>query len=203
MSSAKITMIGLYYYDDELFDDMIMPTGIDSNIVRDTILLRCGEFEVLYPDADFMKEAIKLWSQKWQRTFTRWVNALSVEYEPLNNYDRTESWTTSDKGSATSKSNDVTAGVVKSTDTDRVSAYNSNTLVDDKQKAGDSSSSNTSNTRMESETLNDQVRTGRAYGNIGVTTSQQMLQAELDVSAWNLYEHIADVFAAEFVIPVF
>lgn len=203
MSSAKITMIGLYNDDNALFNEMIMPTGIDSDIVRDTILLRCGEFEVLYPDADFMKDAIKLWSQKWQRTFTRWVNALSVEYEPLNNYDRTESWTTSDKGSATSKSNDVTAGVVKSTDTDRVSAYNSNTLVDDKQKAGDSSSSNTSNTRMESETLNDQVRTGRAYGNIGVTTSQQMLQAELDVSAWNMYEHIADIFASEFIIPVY
>lgn len=203
MSSAKITMLGLYYYDSSLFDQMVLPAGIDADTARDAILMRCGEFEVLYPDADFMKGAIGLWSQKWQRTFARWIKALSVDYEPLNNYDRTESWTTSDKGSATSKSNDVTAGVVKSTDTDKVSAYNSNTLVDDKQTSGDSSSSNTSSTRMESESKNDQVRTGRAFGNIGVTTSQQMLEAELDVSAWNLYEHIADVFAAEFVIPVY
>ena len=41
------------------------------------------------------------------------------------------------------------------------------------------------------------------YGNIGVTTSQQMLQAELDVRAWNIYEHITDLFIKDFLIPVY
>lgn len=44
---------------------------------------------------------------------------------------------------------------------------------------------------------------GRMYGNIGVTTSQQMLQAELDLAFWNLYDHIADMFISEFTIPVY
>jgi len=47
------------------------------------------------------------------------------------------------------------------------------------------------------------TRTGRAHGNIGVTTSQQMLQSELDIVAWNIYEHITDLFLQEFVIPVY
>ena len=40
-------------------------------------------------------------------------------------------------------------------------------------------------------------------GNIGVTTSQMMLQSELDIARWNLYEHIADLFCQEFCIMVY
>lgn len=47
------------------------------------------------------------------------------------------------------------------------------------------------------------THTARLYGNIGVTTSQQMLTAELDVARWNMYEHIADLFANEFCIMVY
>ena len=43
----------------------------------------------------------------------------------------------------------------------------------------------------------------RLFGNIGVTTSQQMLQSELDIARWNLYEHIADLFCQEFCIMVY
>ena len=44
---------------------------------------------------------------------------------------------------------------------------------------------------------------GRMYGNIGVITSQQMLQSELDIARWNMYEHIADLFCSEFCIMVY
>lgn len=43
----------------------------------------------------------------------------------------------------------------------------------------------------------------RAYGNIGVTTSQQMLQQELDIARWNIYQQIADMFIEEFCITVY
>ena len=47
------------------------------------------------------------------------------------------------------------------------------------------------------------IHKARLYGNIGVVTSQQMLQSELDIARWNLYEHIADLFASEFCIMVY
>lgn len=47
------------------------------------------------------------------------------------------------------------------------------------------------------------THTFRAYGNIGVTTSQQMLQAELDIDKWNIYEQIADMFISEFCIMIY
>lgn len=47
------------------------------------------------------------------------------------------------------------------------------------------------------------VHAGRLHGNIGVTTSQQMLESELQIAEWNLYEHITDLFLSEFIIPIY
>lgn len=66
----------------------------------------------------------------------------------------------------------------------------------------DSGNYNSSNTDTGSDTHTN-THTARLYGNIGVTTSQQMLQSELDIARWNLYEHIADLFAQEFCIMVY
>lgn len=207
MSTAKLTLIGLYQHDNTLFDSLTLPAGIDKTVLVNNILLRSGEFEVLYPDSSFMKSAISLWGQKWSRTFEKWQKALAVEYDPLYNYDRREEWVTSeDEATATTgKSTDVGSTDVGTTSNDNVSAYNNNTLVPDKQNILTSGSNTVGNTEMENTSDRDrnEVRTGRAYGNIGVTTSQQMLQAELDVASWNLYEHITDIFLSEFIIPVF
>lgn len=69
-----------------------------------------------------------------------------------------------------------------------------------------SASGTYSNTNSNGETGNDSFENthkGRMFGNIGVTTSQQMLQSELDIARWNMYEHIADLFASEFCIMVY
>ena len=207
MSTAKLTLIGLYNNDNTLFDSLTLPAGIDKTVLVNNILLRSGDFEVLYADPDFLKPAISLWGQKWSRTFEKWQKALAVEYDPLYNYDRREEWVTSeDEGTVTTgKSTDVGSTDVGTTSNDNVSAYNDNTLVPDKQNILTSGTNTVGNTEMENTSDRDrnEVRTGRAYGNIGVTTSQQMLQAELDVASWNLYEHITDIFLSEFIIPVF
>lgn len=51
--------------------------------------------------------------------------------------------------------------------------------------------------------VNDKKHELRAYGNIGVTTSQQMLQSELDIALWNIYTHITDMFIEEFCIMLY
>ncbi len=44
----------------------------------------------------------------------------------------------------------------------------------------------------------------RVHGNIGVTTSQQMLESEMELrSRWNLAEMIADETVAEFTFGVY
>ena len=60
-------------------------------------------------------------------------------------------------------------------------------------------SSDSTNTSMS----NDSEHNGRIHGNIGVTTSQQMLEAELNLGYWNVYTKITELFLQEFTIPVY
>ena len=205
---AKITLIGLLNYDPDLFENLTVPEGIDRDTLLDNIILRCADFEVMYPDNEFLKFSIGAWARKWMPTFQRWVDALSIEYDPLENYDRNESWSDSGwtSGSNSGSSSSQTSGSTSTTMTDKVSAYDAGdalTTKDQTETYGtDSSSSSGSNSLTSSESRGD-TRTGRIHGNIGVTTSQQMLQSELDLGYWNIYEKITDLFLTEFVIPVY
>ena len=216
MSSSKLTMIGLYEYDNTLFDNLSLPEELDKDTLVDNILLRSGEFEVIYPDADFMKFSIGAWSRKWSATITRWVTALAIEYNPLENYDRYEHWTDerdisgSSSGSESGSSSGSTGGTTGSTTTNKVSAYDSgNTLTthDQSETNGSDSTSNSgeygSEHSDEHSADDDLEHDGRIHGNIGVTTSQQMLLSELDLGYWNIYEKITDLFLTEFVIPIY
>lgn len=248
---SKITLIGLYNFDNTLFDKLSFPAGIDRDLAINRILNKSEEFELVYSDFEYLKDRIGIWGEIWERTFTKWVNALSVEYDPLYNYDRKELYTDTrsrdykdenskdftdnhtrnyeDSQSETSSSisNTVTGSETSSNTEQRVSAYDE-ASYSDKQKetsgastnqtgSGNASgnvsrdassnevSANNGNEKGTASGLSNEIAQHEAhlYGNIGVTTSQQMLRDELDIVTWNLYEHISDIFIEEFCILVF
>lgn len=200
MASAKITLFGMYKWmqmnDNDLFAGLDVPTGIDKQTLINTILTNGGEFETLYADADFMKDMIGLWSDKWQNTMKKWYEALSIDYNPLENYDRMEEWSDNklEHAVASDASNQSGSGNV----TNQKSAYDG-TGYQNHDKA-DSTSSGTNNATTNTIAQGSSTHGGRTHGNIGVTTSQQMLQAQLDVVRFNLYNEIADVFLMELCI---
>lgn len=90
MATAKWTLMGMYNYDNTIFNEMVLPTGIDADLFKQSLLIEKGEFEVLFPNPDFMKNAIKIWSSKWFRTFSEWLKGTQAEWNPIYNYDRYE-----------------------------------------------------------------------------------------------------------------
>lgn len=203
MSSAKLTLIGMNTYlsmrDKDLFEFLELPEGIDKDILVDNILLRGSEFEVMYSDITFMQNAIGSWSKKWNRTFKKWIEALNIEYNPLENYDRMEEWKDIEESSSTGHSTDSSDNSGSSTS--NVSSYDSDSL-----RPNTSTQSNThtnGSTNLSNNGNREAIKTGRLHGNIGVTTSQQMLESELSIAQWNIYEHITDLFLQEFVIPLY
>lgn len=90
MSSAKLTLIGMYNYDQTLFNELVMPEGIDKDLFVQSLLMKSGEFEVLYPQPEFLKFYIKVWSSKWFRTFEEWLRGTQQRWNPIYNYDRFE-----------------------------------------------------------------------------------------------------------------
>lgn len=69
----------------------------------------------------------------------------------------------------------------------RVAAFNESELI----PSGDGNT----NTRG--------THSGRAHGNIGVTTTQKMIEEERRVSGFNIYDYIADSFKKRFCILVY
>lgn len=49
----------------------------------------------------------------------------------------------------------------------------------------------------------DNTRMGRAFGNIGVTTTQQMIEQERQVSEFNIYDYITQSFIKRFCLQVY
>lgn len=172
--SANLTVIGMFNYDNTLLDGIEI-AGIEKDTLINTILLRCGEFEVLYSDLQFFKNAVTLWNNKHKRTFEKWIEAINIEYNPIHNYDRLEEWEDE------TNSNGNSEGLV--------SAFDSSSYQNDSKSINDLKTNS--------------KRIGRTSGNIGVTTTQEMLKSEFDIARWNVYEQIADLFAAEFCLMVY
>lgn len=235
MASCKLTLIGMYNYDNSIFDGLTFPAGINKQTAVDEIMLRSGEFEVNYPQIDFMKMAIAHWGEKHFRTFQKWIDALNIEFEPLYNYDRYEEYddtrkhdnktksakteTATNSSSMTSSSETGTTTTNDVTLTHDVSAYDAATYQPRDQEITDgevgvtgsgSSESNVVGSDIMSannnidETGNETIsHKAHLYGNIGVTTSTQMLEDYIRVERFNIYEQIADIFVDEFCICVY
>ena len=216
---SKLTLRAMYNYDNTLFANLTFPTGIDSQLAIDRILNKSEEFEVVYSDFDYLKDRIGIWSEIWERTFEKWVNALSIDYDPLFNYDRTEEYTdTRARGyednqteSSTSESDTITGSHTSSKTQQDVSAYDASAFSDNQLEDASADSNQFGSGRSSGDVSRDtsgnsnEVTQHRAhlFGNIGVTTSQQMLTDELRIAEWNLYEHISDIFIDEFCILVY
>lgn len=216
---ATLSILGLYDYDATIFDLMTLPAGINKQQVVDNILLQSADFEVLYPDPAFIKQAIKRWADKWYFTFERWEKALAIKYDPLYNYDRYEEYTdtgsetTSEQRSSSGTSGSSSTGSVSGSNstTNTISAYDAASMREDTAQAvthDTSDASSTSSNIAQSDTgagTKDTTLTHSAhlYGNIGVTTSQQMLKDELEVARFNLVDNITDVFMTEFCLLIY
>ena len=208
MATAKITLWGMFNYlsqnEDDLFANLNLPADMDVGTFVGTVLQKGAEFEVLYSDPEWFKNFIGVWSDKYYAMFERQLRALSKEYDPLENYDRIEEW--SDMRSSTDSQKNTNSSMSSTnssrTDEQKVSAYDSSTYQPKEQNTGSNavSGSDLGQSNMDHTGAESGMRKGRAHGNIGVTTSQQMLQAEWDVAKLNIYEEAADLFLTEFCI---
>ena len=200
MATAKITLIGMYQWmelnEKHLFQNLTTPTGLDKDKLVNSILMKGAEFEVLYADADFMQQMIGVWSDKWQHVMERWVKLTSVDYDPLENYDRHEDWTDSKIEHAVAA--DTAGQEGGGTTTNKRAAYDSSNFENHDQS--DSGSSGYSSGVTNTVAAGNSKHGGRTHGNIGVMSSQNMYLQELEVLKINMYDAISDLFLSEMVV---
>ena len=225
---AMLTIMGMYDYDNTIFDSLTLPEGINKTTAVEEIVMECAELECLYPSVPFLKRAVGIWSATMQSSFNRVWTAINLEYDPIENYNRIEEESTS--GTRQHSGQDVTSGSTNSqrstadtreiTDsgnvTNKIAGFDASALVDhdsgSSSRTGRDSASGTDNTigtdRTElthGEKIADAgTRQSHIHGNIGVTTSQQMLESELDlIPRLNFYRYLAEEFKRRFCILVY
>lgn len=167
----------------------------------------CAPIVKLSIDADtgFVTEAARVtiakiliskYLQNWKHL---WETNVAV-YTPIHNYDMTESRNliTADSMSENGNSNgqDVTAHGRTQTEMDY--RYGLNTDTDDPKpsdKMHTTEGGNTTNTSANSDARNrvnagEEQETMHRAGNIGVTTTQKLIQEERDLWLWNFFDQV-------------
>ena len=280
MGNSKITVIGMYNWDHSLFDNLVLPSALSSDDVVMSVLMEAGEFETLFSDFDFFKTAIGIWSRKNIGVWNELWETTQYEYNPIHNYDRTETRTNTQTRNLASTDNETrnlswqdretrnltdsntetrdlgseshetgTIGVSSSSDTDTTSnstvtgsgkAYNDADLVT-KDRTVTSATGSEDNTSSSTETRNltqtgsdtgtitnsgthggtdthDGTDTGTVNrtgsdtgtvgfsesvsisGNIGVMSTQNMIQQQRDIVTFNLIDYIVNDFKHSFCV---
>lgn len=233
--------------DADLFSNMVLPDGVDRDLVIETILEKYGMQALMRPEPSYMKKHIGVWSKRRLLTWTKLYDTLNLKYNPIDNTDKYEDYTdtrtTSRTTAGTSALNaeDTTALNTSGTDartenettgTTRnesvkhdVSAENASDYQAD---ARDTTSANTDESRKNSVTGTTSTNSSgttsttsngttnetedyadtfthalHTHGNIGVTTTQQMIEAERECVRYNLYEEIAQDYQLAFCLDIY
>ena len=190
-----ITVTGVYNHYPNLFELMQMPDGVDMETARDNILFQCGELELCYSEPSFLRAMIGNWSKRRAYKWKTLQGTTTLDYNPIENYDRKEQWSDEESGTSEAGGNTSTSG----NSLDKKKGFEGGDLVET-SGASDSSTAQTSSTGSSSR---KSQHCGWVHGNIGVTTSQQMLMSERDVAEFSIYDVIAQDFAREFCLYVY
>lgn len=223
MATMSLSLMGLYNWciemdQDSIFSEFVVPESIDTEVLENNILMQAAPFEICYADPDVLRELIGAWSTSrlpvWNKIEDLWTKA--EEFNPLENFDRTETETIEHSGTDT-QGNTQTRNLAGSdnrtpnlTDEHKVSAYDS---ANYSAKDLDTHTGTDNRSMTDTGTIADQGafvhghkigRQARYHGNIGVTSLARLFQETAELGEkWDLYAIITQEFIQEFCVMVY
>lgn len=209
---AILSLLGIYNQDPTIINDtnFPLPTGLSHELLDPMLLAETAELEILYPEPTTLATVIKAWSTVRGPAWTKMAAALDAVYNPIHNYDRSETWTETKEGESSRAGTTEGSGssTGSSTATQDVAGYNAAGTVASVPKTKDTGSSSGTSSQSgewseDGSNSESSSRTGRISGNIGVTTSQQMIQSELELRQTDMYRQIISEFKKMFCLGVY
>ena len=221
---ATLSILGLHKATEgAIWDDLAVPEGVDQDVLVMSILAECAELEVLYPEPATMGTIIGLWSAAELPIWRKLYETTQLDYNPLWNKDAlitetesrdhvsrdagSENETFRSEGSSSRSQNDA------ATQTGQVSAYDA-TDFQNRDKTSTSADStehvvanneNRTDRSSNRETVDGDSRTfeHRETGNIGITSSQELVRQQREVVQFNIYDYIVQSFKRRFCLLVY
>ena len=205
--TINVSILGLYNFNEDIFSELLLPDGVDKDVLVPSILAECSDFNLLYPDYDFMRFMIGVWSKNEQDIWTAMQESTQLEYNPIENYDRYESITREVESTGTTEetATNENENSGNSESVESRTAFNSNSFQDVSKVESESSGSGSSETNSSATTTNSgtETVTNHMHGNIGVTTAQQMITGFREVSNFSVYDFIVNSFKNRFCIQIY
>lgn len=239
---ATMSIMGLYNADPDVLTTLVnaMPTADLKAALPTELLSECAELEIVYPNPTTFRTILAAWVRHRKPIWDKLYATTQFDYDPISNYDRTETETVSTDRTRTSTdtytNSDTqyhTPGKSTTTATDKRYGFNdaaspapagiAETVTEpdltkrelptgssayselqftlqgtDVTRDTGNDSTNSSGTEGENIT-----RSIRAFGNIGVTTSQEMVQSEREVVRYDFLEDVINDFKARFCLMVY
>lgn len=178
--------MGVYNLYPDIFDGFEVPSHISKQAVIENIIYNCAELELLYSKPDLLKSMIRNWTIIHLPEWKALQDTLEYDYNPIWNVDGTETET------ETRDLKTVNAGEL----TQSVKGFNDSNIDEYANKAKDESSG-------ESAYTGTITRVKNRGGNIGVTMTQQLIQAQRDIVQFNVTDVILKSFKNNFCILVY
>lgn len=229
--SATVSLLGLKRLNEGILGELVVPKGVDIELVKDNLLAETAELEVIYPDAVFMQAMIGRWSAKELPVWDRLYKTTLLQYNPIENYDRQEKWTEDENTNNNLDSKETGSNTTQASDSSKshgerenndgtskyVSAYNETEFTPTERTAGNSQVTGDFNASSESDintnTKNGLVsyengkralaREGSIHGNTGFYTKQKMIEQERQIAEYNIIDVIINSFKNRFCLQVY
>ena len=214
MANDTLSILGLYYYNPDLFETLELPKDANRDVAVDAILMECAELEILFPDPEVMSFMIGVWSKSriaaWEKIWT----ALSVDYNVLDNVDITRTYTTTQqrKGQETENTN-ATLHSNSSTQSNGTNTH-SEASFNVGQRATSSDTMNQGVTSGAAQTTSgdanrnsaenvETTHTETEVGDSSVRSTQYMLTEDLKLRTTDFYQILVEEFRNKFCLEVY
>ena len=198
---AESTILDIEYFGNRSGGKFVAP--VVMNLLGDSTELI---------ESDRLLLARIIWTkfgEPWKRLWETNV----VAYNPIHNYNMTdqrelargESETKVDQGSSVdttehgkgTESKEYVAGINNTDNVGKLSNRNTS------QESGETSVSRIDNRKDDSVRASNEVETTTRSGNIGVTTTQQMLSAERELWMWNFFDQVYKDIDSVLSLPIY
>ena len=220
---ATMDLIAAYNYDPSILDLLEIPSELDRGTLIDNLLMETAEREIIYSNLGFLKQAIGSWSKKNLSVWEELYKTQHYEYNPIWNKDGTviELETRDLKGSDHTTDNtdrvdnlqDKETRDLKDETLESVYGFNSSSdapanKVEAKYTGNDT---NDHTGRQDIDRTFDKATTDTGtvkherteQGNIGLTSTQDLIRQQQELVKFNLMDYIIDDFSKKFCLGVY
>ena len=204
---AWLSLMGLYEAIPTIFDNVAFPAGLDRETVINTLCIETSDMELILSDPAASKLSLETWAKRRLPIWEKLYKTTTFEYEPLHNYDRTEERSRGETINTTSF-NTSTQDDQRNIDADsttRRAGYNDGELVVSESITSSDSDDYTALDTYDTDASRqtDEGESIRAFGNIGVTSTQQLIEQERTVQQFDIVQYILDDFKTSLCVMLY